>query len=827
MSASGWKELRSPFLPLTLALIAGILIGGHIPVICSLVALCLLCPFCLLLWRRRLLLAQLFALAAVLALGALLIRLSLYPPIPAHHIAHIPDRQRVQLTGTIYLPPQRYAQETVFYLMAEGISHGDTVVPATGRVRITIRDPAVSLRYGYRVRLQAKLYHPRNFLNPGSFDFAGYLRRLGVLGAGYVREGDPVEVLSTEGGNPLLRWFDRRRQGIEAFLDAHTSLPGRGFLKAVLVGERGEISDEVNEAFVATGAVHILSISGSHLSIIVTLIFFSVQRLLTISERALLRYDTRKVSALVTFPPMLAYILITGLPIATIRSGIMATCFLVSILLDRYRNPLNTLALAAFIILLVSPAALWDISFQLSFLSVLGIIVLTPPLYRLFYPHDPLSLLTRQQEGRIKQGIILSLIASFAAVVVTSPVVAFHFHRFSTIALAANAIIIPLVGFGILPLGLLSLLLIPFFPGGAALLAKVAAELSFWGIRAMEMIASLPFATFYVPGPTTLEMILFYGFIATLLWLKGPRMKKAALAVIIVVAVFDLSYWVIRVNAATGMQVTFLDVGQADCALVEFPGGTRMLIDGGGPYGDFDVGERVIAPLLWERRILKIDYLVLSHPQPDHYKGLIFIAKHFRCREFWNNGMESESPTYQQLLETIKAKGITTIKVVDGFARTIGGVGVRALNPTGKGAAVGTQKRDLVNTNSLVLMLSFGDHRLLFTGDIEKKAEARLVEAGKGLRAQVLKVPHHGSKRSSTELFIAKVSPHYAVISLGFGNPLHLPGKGVVERYTRFGCQVLRTDQDGAVTVQSDGKRLTVGSYQGTMIPSAEGSSSR
>ena len=826
MSASGWKELRSPFLPLTLALIAGILIGGHIPVICSLIALCLLFPLCLLLWRRKLLIAQLFALAAVFALGAFLIRLSLYPAIPAHHIAHLPDRHRVQLTGRIYLPPQRYERETVLYLMAEGISQGDTVVPATGRVRITIRDPAVPLRYGYRVRLQAKLYHPRNFRNPGSFDYAGYLRRLGVLVTGYVREGDPVEVLSTAGGNPLLRWFDRRRQGIEAFLDAHTSLPGRGFLKAVLVGERGEISDEVNEAFVAAGAVHILSISGSHLSIIVTLIFFSVQGLLMRSERALLRYDTRKVAALVTFPPMLAYILITGLPIATIRSGIMATCFLVSILLDRYRTPLNTLSLAAFIILLVSPTALWDISFQLSFLSVLGIIVLTPPLYRLLYPHDPLSLLTRLKEGRIKQGIILSLIASFAAVVVTSPVVAFHFHRFSTIALASNAIIIPLVGFGILPLGLLSLPLIPLFPAGAALLAKAAALLSMWGIRVMEMIASLPFATFYLPGPTTLEMIIFYGFISSLLWLKGPRIKKAALTMIIVVAAFDLSYWGIKGYADKGMQVTFLDIGQGDCALVEFPRGTRMVIDGGGFYGDFDVGERVIAPLLWEKRILKIDYLVLSHPQPDHYKGLIFIARHFRPREFWHNGAGSKSPCYEQLLETIREKNITMVRVADGFSRTIAGVEVQALNPT-EGTASGTQKRDIVNTNSLVLSISFGNHRLLFTGDIDKQAETRLVGAGKGLRAQVLKVPHHGSKRSSTDTFIKKVSPCYAVVSVGFGNPFHLPGKGVVERYERLGCQVLRTDLDGAITVQSDGKQLTVRSYQGAMIPSAEGSSSR
>jgi competence protein ComEC len=814
MITSGWKELRSPFLPLCLALIGGILVGVRIPLIISLMAVCLLLSLSLLLWRRRELIARFLALALVVSVGAFLIHLSPYPAIRPDRISMIPDRQKVQLTGTIYRSPQREEGKTVLYLMADGISQGDTVTPVTGRVRVTVREPAVSLRYGYRVRIAAKLYRPRNFHNPGSFDYEGYLQRKGVLVTAYVRDGSEIQILNTKKRNPLLRWFDRWRQGIEAFLDAHTSSPGRGLLKALLIGERGEISNEVKEAFIAAGAVHILAISGLHLGIIVTLIFFSVQGLLRVSERVLLRYDIRKVAALATFPPLFAYILITGFPISTIRAGIMASCFLVSILLDRYRNPLNTLTLAAFIILLCSPTALWDPSFQLSFLSVLGIIMIAPPLYRLLYPHDPLSLLIRQKEGKIKRGIILSFIASFAAVAVTSPVVAFHFHRFSTIALASNAIIIPVVGFGILPLGLLSLPLIPIFPSGGALLVQAAAQLSDGGIRAMELLASLPFATCYLPSPTFLEMIIFYAFIASLLWLKGSYIKRAVLALMLVLALLDLSYWGMRTYALNGMRATFLDVGQGDCALVEFPRGKRMLIDGGGLYGDFDVGENVVAPFLWDRRILKIDYLVLSHPEPDHYKGFIFIAKHFRPREFWYNGMGSQSPRYQELLGIIKAKGIDMVRVGDGFTRTIEGVKVEALHPADGWMKGRAPKRGWVNNNALVLMISFGNHDLLFTGDIENAAETRLVEAGKRLRAEVIKVPHHGSKRSSTVPFIKKVSPRYAVISLGFGNPFHFPGTGVVERYRELGCRVLRTDLDGAITIQSDGKRLTVKTYQ-------------
>jgi competence protein ComEC len=827
MIPSGQKGLSTPFLPLTLALITGILIGEHIPSIISVPAVCALLLLCLLLCRRSITTAQLLTLASLIALGAFLIHLRMHPTIPPHHISKIPDRQKVVLTGTIYRPVERKEGKTVVYLSAEGVSLGDTMNPATGRLRITMRDPVVPLRYGYQVRLNTKIYHPRNFRNPGSFDYEGYLRRKGVLITGYVRDGDRIQIVSREGGNPLLRWFDRWREGIEHFLDAHTSPPGRGLLKALLIGERGEITREVREAFIAAGAVHILAISGLHLGIIVTLIFFAVKGILRLSERILLRYDIRKVAALATFPPLLAYILITGFPISTIRAGIMASCFLASILINRQRNTLNTLAFAAFIILLASPTALWDPSFQLSFSSVLGIIVLTPPLYRFLFPQDPLTLLTPRRGENFKRGIALSFIASFAAIVVTSPIVALHFHRVSTLGLVSNAIIIPIIGLGVLPLGLLSLPLIPILPSGGAILLQAAAAFAQWGIRAMELIASLPFAARYLPGPTLLEMVLIYTFIASLLWIKRPRLKKAALALIVVLALLDLSYWGLRGYVHNDLRATFLDVGQGDCTLVEFPRGKRMLIDGGGLYGDFDVGENVLAPFLWKRRILKVDYLALSHPGTDHYKGLTFIAQHFGPSEFWHNGMTSDSATYKELLKVIRDKGITMVKVENGFVRSIKGAWVEAIHPAEGWFPGGERKKGWANNNSLVLKIIFGDHDLLFTGDIEGEAESRLLRDDKQLGAHVLKVPHHGSKTSSTYYFVKEVSPQYAVFSLGYKNIFHFPSKRVVSRYEELGSQILRTDLDGAITVTSDGKKLQVKTYEGAMIPPAEGVSDR
>ena len=342
----------------------------------------------------------------------------------------------------------------------------------------------------------------------------------------------------------------------------------------------------------------------------------------------------------------------------------------------------------------------------------------------------------------------------------------------------------------------------------------------------MELIASLPFAACYLPQPTLLEMVLIYTLIASLLWIKRPHFKKAALVLILVLALFDLSYWGLRGYATNELRATFLDVGQGDCALVEFPRGKRMLIDGGGLYGDFDVGENVVAPFLWKRRILKVDYLVMSHPEPDHYKGLTFIARNFYPREFWHNGMTSKAATYKELLKIIKDKGITMVKVKDGFSRSFGGARVEALHPAEGWFPGGERKKGWANNNSLVLRITFGGHTFLFTGDIEGEAENRLLRDNKKLQAQVLKGPHHGSKTSSTYYFVKEVSPQYAVFSLGYKNIFHFPSKRVVSRYEEVGCQTLRTDLDGAVTVISDGKELQVKTYEGAMIPPAEGTSS-
>jgi competence protein ComEC len=246
--------------------------------------------------------------------------------------------------------------------------------------------------------------------------------------------------------------------------------------------------------------------------------------------------------------------------------------------------------------------------------------------------------------------------------------------------------------------------------------------------------------------------------------------------------------------------VTFLSVGEGDSALVRFPGARVMLIDGGGAFrGTFDPGERIVAPYLWSHKIMHVDYVALSHPDRDHFGGLTFIVRNFAPAQFWTGGATSEDASYSELLEAVRASGARQW-LCDSAASpmTIEGVTVNCIGPQ---HGVPELKH---NNSSMVLRMAYGRESFLFAGDVEAKGERELVASSADLRAIILKVPHHGSQTSSTADFIRAVHPRVAVISLGYLNRFHFPSPEVVRRYQDDGIEVLRTDDDGAVSVIAD-----------------------
>jgi competence protein ComEC len=292
-------------------------------------------------------------------------------------------------------------------------------------------------------------------------------------------------------------------------------------------------------------------------------------------------------------------------------------------------------------------------------------------------------------------------------------------------------------------------------------------------------------------------LVLLYTALFALVRLSG-RARTAMLMLVALLALGDGALWYADRYLRAALRITFLSVGQGDSAVVEFPGGNVMVIDAGGLRGEsFDLGERVIAPFLWSRKIAHVDYLVLSHPEWDHYGGFAFLAANFSPREFWSNGAQAYTGQFARLQQLLRENGVKKVALHRGERRQIGDVQVAVESPP--------QPMDGLRTNdqSLVLSLGFSGRRVLFPGDIEARGEEDLVAAADGsLASAVLKMPHHGSITSNSVRFLTAVSPQYAIVSAGFGNRFHFPHAAVLRRYAARGCRLARTDINGAVHVR-------------------------
>jgi competence protein ComEC len=373
-----------------------------------------------------------------------------------------------------------------------------------------------------------------------------------------------------------------------------------------------------------------------------------------------------------------------------------------------------------------------------------------------------------------------------------------------------NLFFVPWVGFLIVPLAISASVLSFFSSPLAALLIHLAGAITSILLRTVAFFASFPWASVFISTPTLLEIIVFYLLLYLTVHLRNGKRARILFAGLCAVLIIDVAYWNLRGHFQKNLTVTFIDVGQGDSMLIEFPGGKTMLIDGGGLYEDrFDVGKNVVAPFLWRRKIRRIDTLVLTHPDPDHLKGLNFIASHFSIGQFWESGLRADTEHYFKLEKTLFENHVRRVSLNDeDRIPEIKGVRISILNPSRLPA--GDRLRSLANNCSLVLHLQFKNVGILLPGDIEKESEYGILRRGHSVRANVLKIPHHGSLSSSTPVFLEKVMPDYAILTVSERNIGRLPNPEVMRRYGQLGVPLFRTDRDGAVTVTTDGTRVEV-----------------
>lgn len=679
-------------------------------------------------WRPVVLLCLL---CATFAAGRAVVQRVHVPDFPAHHLRQLTLPKKVVLEGWLYREPERSPTRGRLHLEAEHVWQDGKPRPTSGKVRITVRHVQRDWRYGDRLRVTLKLRVPRNFHTPGSFDHVGYLARRGIYVTAFLWNDEGIEPRG-KSGTRLRHRIERVRRTIGAFFDAQLAPTPAAVLRALIIGDRSRIDPEVRRDFQSVGAAHVLAISGLHVGTVAFLAYQVWWWLLGRSRYLLIAWSVPKLAAILTVPVVLVYAVLAGGSVPTWRAVTMACVFLGAILFDQKEEGGRSLALAALVICSLWPGAVFDASFQLSFAAVLAILL---GLHRFRVGREPVeeTVVASGWARRLVRPLSLFCVVSLSAMAGSLPLVAVHFHIVSFVGLLANLLVVPLLGSAVIVPGLVAAGIVSVLSGhnvrnivvvlglvAAALLAvnvwvaAVLVKLAGWIVQAMvwlvETLAAFPYAATYIVTPTPFEIALFYGLCVTLLFfsrITPPALRKALLVCLVGAVLIDGGYWIAQRYVRTGLRVTFLDVGQGDATVIEFPGSHVMVIDGGGFLSQtFDSGEAILAPFLWQKKIGRVDTLVLTHPHLDHYGGLAFLARHFGVTSFWSNGRQSKgSRSFTALGKTLTEYGIDRHVLCRGAAAPepeIGGVRIQVLHPPCGRTGLDT------NNSSLVLRLSHG-----------------------------------------------------------------------------------------------------------------------
>ena len=754
-------------------------------------------------------------------------------------------------------------------------------VPITGGLRITVSGDAslAPLKCGDIVSIPLRLRTPERYRDPGAWQYADYLLAQGIgtqasLNASRLaRSGAITHAQKARWAINVIdlkcRLYAAQTWAAQRIIDLAASHPNRllplllrltpddaGMLNAMLFGDRDRLNHAMRLGFERTGSFHLFVVSGMHVALLAGGLFLLFRRLRL----------NRFIATFATIVATTLYALLSGFGAPVQRALLMSSIFLISRLLFRDRNVLNSLGAAVLGVLILSPSALFESGFQMTFLAIVAIAGIAVPLGEWsFMPYaraarnlDALwldaAMHPRLAQFRIMLRITgehlqpllgrrarllpatllrgslwaleLALIGLVAELVMVLPM-ALYFHRATLFALPANIFSIPMVAV-LAPMALITFVASLVSAWLAILPAAVTALLLHTITNVIALVSHIRGANWRVPAPPLFIVVIACAAWIISCWAVRHSRGTAWLAIALLPVAAVLVLWpesLLRTEAS--LEVTAIDVGQGDSLFVVAPDGQAMLVDAGGPVGragsssavdathGFDIGEDVVSPYLWSRRLRRLDIVVLTHAHSDHMGGMPAILSNFRPRELWV-GIDPLSTAYSALIKQAAELGITVRHLHSGDALNWGGIAVSALSPSSAYENRGAP----VNNDSLVLRLDYGRASALLEGDAEAPSERAMLASGEIHPVTLLKVGHHGSRTSTTSDFFAAAAPVEAVVSVGRNNTFGHPRADVIQRIAAAHTLLYRTDEFGLAQflLTRDGSIREIG-VQGLAVP--------
>lgn len=727
------------------------------------------------------------------------------------------------------LPGKRSIQAVVHKTQASGpgyrvILFSSGIDSETGRVlpgygRVYVRRNTLRLCAGDRLAFRSYIRIPENRNNPGELDWEMYCLAENIRWLGSVSGSNSLTLIRRGGRFSPAGLIFRARDSLRRFLDAHASGEVRAVLKSITIGDRGELSHELRESFSDAGLAHVLSASGLHVGIAAALAYQLVAALARARPRVLFLQPFMKIVACVSVPIIIAYCSIVGARAPAIRAGVMGLVVAFAVIADRDWRSLNSLALAALVVLALQPLSVFTLGFQLSFLAVFGILLVVPKVSdRLLrrgtgtvgVPGEadpsPAAVLDRfPLLRRVVGSAVLLVFVTVSAQVAVAPLLLLVFHRLPMYGLAANMVgsLLLLIA---LPTALIASVTGLFAPGvGHVLLvpAKLSARAL---IDTASVLAELPASTVTLPyfNGVCFGACLIFS-LCFLFLLRRPSARRGIIVLVSAASAIVTVTLVTTLSSTGVITAVFLNVGKADACFVRPPGTRGILIDGGLKNDYFDAGHSIVAPFLKWRGITGLDAVIISHPQADHIGGLQAAMEQAPPGLVLLNRIPYRTDLLTAVLTDAARRG-AELKQADRTMEelTFGEARLQFLNRPVTETVAPLNGRD-VNNASTVFKLRYGNVSFLFTGDLEADGEHELVTSGKNLQADVLKVAHHGCESSSTTAFLEAVRPKICVISCDDSPLGRCPGQEVTARLKALGCVILWTGRDGAVTVETDG----------------------